>query len=241
MKPTRLYIALFIAVPFLLTGCAPPLFLAAIGGASYLATQKESLQKIDTFLQDLDKSIKETTRKISGEQPTGEAAGDKQLGEELADDESAKEFTGEPAEKIVSEKLSGKLSSKKPVGKLGDVKRTKKQIDPPPQIGLVFTIEKASISPANVKKGEEVKLILRYVITGAPASGLKVTGKSTLSADGKDLTVLKDESAIKENGTWENTLTFAVPDSATPGKYTITQELSAQGLTRSSQRSFTVL
>lgn len=241
MKPTRLFIALFIAVPFFLTGCAAPLFLAAAGGASYLATQKEPMQKIDTFLQDLDKSIKETTRKITGEQPTGEAADDKQLGEEIAGDKSAKEISGEQAEEIVSEKPTGKLIFKKPVGKFADVKRTKKQSGPPPQTGLVFTIQKASISPANVKKGEEVKLILQYVIMGAPASGLKVTGKSTLSADGKDLTVLKEESTTKENGTWENTLTFAVPDSATSGKYTITQELSAQELTRSSQRSFTVL
>lgn len=67
-----------------------------------------------------------------------------------------------------------------------------------------------------------------------------MTEKSILLVGSKELTVLKDESTTKENGTWENTLTFTVPDSATPGEYTVRQELRAQKLTRSAQRSFTV-
>jgi hypothetical protein len=64
--------------------------------------------------------------------------------------------------------------------------------------------------------------------------------KSSLSGDGKELTVLKDESSEKENGTWENTLSFSVPESAKPGKYMVTLQISAQGQTRSARRSFTV-
>ena len=172
MKHTRLIIALLIAVTFLWAGCAP---------------LKEPMRKVDKFFQDLGKSIKQTTKKIRGEQPTG------------------------------------------------------KQINYEPQNGLVLKIQKSSITPTKVKKDEQVTLTLQYVIMGAPAAGIKVTEKSTLLSDGKELTILKDESTTKENGTWENTLTFAVPDSAKPGKYTIIQELSAQGLTRSSPRSFTVL
>lgn len=148
---------------------------------------KEPIRKVDKFFQDLGTSIKQTTRKITGEQPTG------------------------------------------------------KQINYEPRHGVVLTIQKVSIAPTKVKQGEQVKVTLQYVIMGAPAAGLKVTEKNTLLSGGKELTVLKDESTTKENGTWENTMTFAVPDSATPGKYTIHQELSAQGLTRSSRRSFTVL
>jgi len=117
---------------------------------------------------------------------------------------------------------------------------TRRQINYQPQNGFVFKIQKATLTPTKVKKGEQVKLTLRYVIMGAPADGLKVTEKSRLLRDGKVLTVLKDDASSKENGTWENTFTFAVPDSASPGKYTLVQELSAQGQTRSSQRSFTV-
>ncbi len=105
---------------------------------------------------------------------------------------------------------------------------------------LVCTIQKASIAPDEVKKGTQVTVTLQYVIKGAPTAGMQVTEKSILLAGDKELTVLKDESTTKENGTWENTLTFAVPESATPGTYTVLQELSVQGKTRSSRRSFTV-
>lgn len=117
---------------------------------------------------------------------------------------------------------------------------TKKRTNSQSRNKLVCTIQKASIAPDQVTKGQQVTVTLQYVIAGAPIAGLKVTEKSILLAGDKELTVLKDESTTKENGTWENTLTFAVPDSAKPGKYTIIQKLSAQGLTRSSRRSFTV-
>ncbi len=174
MKHARLTLTLLIATHLLLAGCAP-------------ATFKEPLRKVDRFFHDLGRSIKQTTRKITGEQPTG------------------------------------------------------KQIHYQPQNGLVLKIKKAAIVPAKVKKDEQVTLTLQYVIMGAPATGLKVMEKSTLLIDGKALTVLKEDSTTKENGTWENTLTFAVPDSAKPGKYTVVTDLSAQGLARSSRRSFTVL
>ena len=117
---------------------------------------------------------------------------------------------------------------------------TRKQTSSQSHHKLVCTIQKASITPDEVAKGKQVTVTLQYVITGAPTAGLKVTEKSILLADGKELTVLKDESTTKENGTWENTLTFAVPESATPGKYTVLQKLIVQGTTRSSRRSFTV-
>ena len=118
---------------------------------------------------------------------------------------------------------------------------TRKQTNYQAHNKLVCTIQKASITPDNAAKGTQVTVTLQYVIRGAPPAGLKVTEKSILLADGKELTVLKDESTTKENGTWENTLTFTVPDSATPGKYTVRQELRTQKLSRSTLRSFTVL
>ena len=176
MKQILLTLALLIVVSLFLGGCAnPPPAL------------KQPIRKVDKFFQDLGQSIKKTTRKITGEPPSG--------------------------------KPSTSDSQNKPV----------------------FTIQKFLVAPSKVKKGEQVQLTLRYVIMGAPPAGLKVTEKSTLSTGGKELTVLKDESILKENGTWENTLTFAVPGSATSGEYIVRQELSAPGLLRSSRRSFTVL
>ena len=113
MKYTRLLIVLLVAAHLFLTGCAAPLFLAAAGGAGYLATQEEPRQEFEKFLQDLDKSIKQTTRKITGEQQA----------EEVAKDQPNEAITnGQPVGKIASEK--------KPV---------RKQLNNQPQTGLIFT------------------------------------------------------------------------------------------------------
>lgn len=241
---------LLIAAHLFLTGCAAAPLLLATGAAGYLATQEEPKQKFEKFLQDLDKSIKQTTQRISGEQPTGEIDS-KQPIEKQSGEQPAEEIADEePAGRIDDEEPVGRIGGEKPVSKIAGQQLIKKNAGEKPvgkqrrqnsPSGFVFTLQKVSISSDTVKKGEEVKLVLRYVIMGAPAEGVKVAGKSTLSIEGKELMVLDDKSTTKENGTWENTLTFAVPDSATPGKYTITQELSTQGLTRSSHRSFTVL
>lgn len=223
---------LLIAAHLFLTGCAAAPLLLATGAAGYLATQEEPRQKFEKFLQDLDKSIKQTTQRISDEQPT----------EEIDSKQPVEKQSGEqPTEEITYEKPVRRIAGEKPVKKNVVEKPVGKQISQNFPSRFVLTFQNASITSDTVKKGEEIRLVLRYVIMGAPAEGVMVAGKSTLSTEGKELMVLDDKSTTKENGTWENTLTFAVPDSATSGKYTITQELSAHGLTRRTQRSFTVL
>jgi len=232
LKHTRLFIVLLIAAHLFLTGCAAAPLLLATGAAGYLATQEEPRQKFEKFLQDLDKSIKQTTQRISDEQPT----------EEIDSKQPVEKQSGEqPTEEITYEKPVRRIAGEKPVKKNVVEKPVGKQISQNFPSRFVLTFQNASITSDTVKKGEEIRLVLRYVIMGAPAEGVMVAGKSTLSTEGKELMVLDDKSTTKENGTWENTLTFAVPDSATSGKYTITQELSAHGLTRRTQRSFTVL
>ncbi|MDR2551298.1 MAG: hypothetical protein LBD10_13970 [Desulfobulbus sp.] len=106
--------------------------------------------------------------------------------------------------------------------------------------GLVLKIERSMLVPTEVHSGEQVTLVLRYTIRGASAQGVEVRERSALSSGGKEMTVLKDQTSEKENGTWENTLSFAVPASAKPGKYTVNMQLDAQGKTRSARHSFTV-
>jgi len=181
----QLSLALVFAAMLLLTGCAPLIFTAG-AGAGYVATQEEPRSKVGNFFDELGKSIKQTTRKITGTPPPRTPA---------------------------TAAATGRL---------------------------VLRIKDATVAPTKVKQGDQVTLTLRYVVSGAPEKGIKLREKNTLVMDGQELTVLKDETVDKENGTWENTLTFAIPDSAKPGKYTITQQISAQGQTRSSRRSFSV-
>lgn len=177
----------FAAFAFLfLNGCAPVVFTAG-AGAGYVATQEKPRSAIESFFDDLGKSIRQTTRRLTGES-----------------------------------------------------KATRTAV-PGYRGGLALRIKRSTLAPTEVNTGEQVTLTLQYIVLGAPAAGINVRERSSLSKDGKELTVLKDESSQKENGTWENTLSFAVPESAKPGKYTVTLQISTQGQSRSARRTFTVL
>ncbi len=92
--------------------------------------------------------------------------------------------------------------------------------------------------PATVGKGATVTVTLQYALSGGP--GAAAGSRSSAACSGrKRLTVLNTETATRENGTWENTLTFAVPDSARPGRYAVRQEISARSRTRTTERGFT--
>ena len=170
----------------LLSGCAPVVFTAG-AGAGYVATKEKPRSAIESFFDDLGKSIRQTTRRLTGASKSTQAA--------------VPGYKG----------------------------------------GLALSIKRSTLAPTEVYKGEQVTLTLQYIVLGAPAAGVQVRERSALSKDGKELTVLKDESSQKENGTWENTLSFAVPNSAKPGKYTVTLQISTQGQSRTTRRTFTVL
>ncbi len=196
----KLLSAFFITASYLLSGCAAPLLLtagAAGAGAGYVATQEKPRSQVEIFFNDLGRSIRQTTRRISAGLPGRHPA-------------SYREPTSRPS--VASE----------------------------PRSGFALKIQRSTLAPPTVNKGEQVTLTLQYMIMGAPEKGVTIREKSSLNRDGKELTVLKDESSEKENGTWENTLSFAVPASAQSGKFTVTLQISAQGQTRSTRRSFTV-
>jgi len=132
-------------------------------------------------------------------------------------------------------------SIKKTTRKLQGDQRTGKQLSSHKATGFMLTIQHDALSPTTVHPGERVNVSLQYAITGAPPAGVRVTKQQILFFEGSQLTVINNEATTKKNGTWENTLAFAVPQSAQPGTYTVTQKISAQGLTRTTRRSFTVL
>ncbi|WP_157469850.1 hypothetical protein [Desulfobulbus elongatus] len=185
--PDRLLPTLLAAVGLLLTTVCAFMVLPAGAGTGSAVAQAGPLDTLGAFFDDMGRSIRQTTRKITGGTP--------------------------PRRQRPSTPAAG---------------------------GLALKIERSALVPTEVHTGEEVTLILRYAISGAPAKGVVVREKSTLGRGGKNLTVLKDESGTKENGTWENTLSFAVPGSAKPGQYTVSMQVSAQGQTRSTRHAFTV-
>jgi hypothetical protein len=106
---------------------------------------------------------------------------------------------------------------------------------------MVLKIYKNSVSPAKVARGERVRVILQYAVNGAAEAGVEIQERRALMFGSKELTLLSEDSTIRSNGIWENTLTFAVPPSAEPGTYTVTQEITTKGQKRTARNSFQVL
>ncbi len=184
---TRLLILILLLLSPALGGCFP-LFLAAGAGTGYVMTHREPKAKVDKFFNDLERSIRKTTRRIYSEE------------------------------------------------------RTKKKLAGEPDNGeMVLKIHKDSVSPGKVAGGERVKVTIQYAVMGTAETGVEIQERRTLVFGGKVLTTLSEDSTIRSNGTWENTLTFAVPSSAEPGTYTVTQEIAAKGLKRTARSSFKVL
>ena len=65
----RLLLVLLLACGPWLTGCAAPVIIAAGVGTGYVMTDDRSRRKVDRFFQDLSRSVKQTTRRLSGDQP----------------------------------------------------------------------------------------------------------------------------------------------------------------------------
>jgi hypothetical protein len=181
---------LFSLVPFIFFSfiVSTPVMVTIGAGTGYAAGRGKSRNTVEVFFDDLGRSIRQTTRQLTG--------------------------SSRPKTRSTTRK-----HRKEPA----------------------VSINRSTLAPTEVYKGEQVTLTLRYVVHGAPAAGLKVRERSALSKDGKELTVLKDETTLKTNGTWENTLSFAVPTSAKSGNYSVTLQLSSQGKSTRARRSFTVL
>lgn len=120
--------------------------------------------------------------------------------------------------------------------------RTKKKFTAEQGNGeMVLKIHKDSVSPDKVARGERVRVTIQYAVMGAAEAGVEIQERRALVFGSKELTLLSEDSTIRSNGTWENTLTFAVPASAEPGTYTVTQEIATKGLKRTARSSFKVL
>lgn len=185
MASRLLLILLLVCGPWL-PGCAAPVIIAAGAGTGYVMADDKSRRKVDRFFKDISRSVKQTTRRLTREQPR------------------------------------------------------KKTTAPGKQGRFALRINKTGLHPARVHSGDTVVVTLQYTVNGGPAGGSQIEVKRRLLKDGKEPTVLNTETATRKNGTWEDTLTFAVPDSATPGRYAVVQQISARGVKRTIQRPFMV-
>lgn len=106
--------------------------------------------------------------------------------------------------------------------------------------GFQIQMNKGAVSPHRTDPDAELVVRMEYVILGS-GDGKPVRESRILKRDGKVLKELQNESVVRKDGTWENTLGFKVPATAPSGRYTVLQRVEAGGLVVSEENHFRVL
>lgn len=108
--------------------------------------------------------------------------------------------------------------------------------------GQVLQIQESRIQPSSViKRGDKVTVAVQYVVMNDVDSGCTVKETKSIWHDGVQESVLDESLVQRENGTWESTISFELPENAQPGEYEIRQVIATNEQTRVSAVPFTVI
>ncbi len=105
--------------------------------------------------------------------------------------------------------------------------------------GFQMHMNNGTVTPDRTDPDAELVARMEYVVLGS-GDGQSVRERRVLMRDGKVLKELQNESVVRTDGTWENTLGFKVPATAPSGRYTVLQEIKAGGVVVSDERHFSV-
>ena len=98
-----------------------------------------------------------------------------------------------------------------------------------PSQGLKLNYKGGSVSPGTVKPGDKVVASVEYAALGTGSNGIDVEEQRILSQGDKTLGTMSKDKVHRTDGTWESSVEFQVPKNATPGQYTVAQNVSTTG------------
>lgn len=117
---------------------------------------------------------------------------------------------------------------------------SKELIDYKEGSGLFLDVNSFTVTPATVKRGEVVTINMEYVIVGTGPQKIKVKQTKDLWFNDRKIAELDSDEVDCDDGTWESSTSFKVPDSAQTGKHKIKETLVANDLKVQSLGFFTV-
>jgi outer membrane lipoprotein SlyB len=108
--------------------------------------------------------------------------------------------------------------------------------------GTMVTIREASVSPGEVRPGDDVNLAMDYAVL-APSGTAVVPVQETwvLEKDGKELTRTSPQLQDREPGGWHTQAAITLPKQAPAGTYIVKNQVSAAGNVQERVAYFTVL
>jgi hypothetical protein len=108
-----------------------------------------------------------------------------------------------------------------------------------PATGQSLVFEDASVTPAIARRGQYIEARMQYALLGAP-SGAAITERRVILKGDQLISEISAEEHTRNDGTWVSMQEFKVPDSWSPGDYTLEQTVQTSRLTVSGRARFRV-
>jgi uncharacterized protein YcfJ len=122
--------------------------------------------------------------------------------------------------------------------KTRDAETTRRDYDYDPADGFELDVRDSSVYPRTVEPGDMVTAKLEYATLGT-GNGVRVTERQVLQYGDRE-NELDKRTRTREDGTWETTVEFSVPDNAPEGDYELAQRVTAEGETEIATSRFQV-
>jgi hypothetical protein len=104
----------------------------------------------------------------------------------------------------------------------------------------VVAIERAEVTPSVVSPGQQVNLGVTYTILTPSNTPVSVTLVREVRYGGNLLGQPYQTTVSNSNGTFTDTVAYALPSNATPGNYTVTERVLSSYGTAQRDAYFTV-
>jgi len=108
-----------------------------------------------------------------------------------------------------------------------------------PAQGQSLVFEDASVTPAVARRGQFIEARMQYALLGASA-GAPITERRVILKGDQLISEISAEEHTRNDGTWVSMQEFKVPDSWSPGDYTLEQTVQSSRLTVSGRARFRV-
>jgi hypothetical protein len=92
--------------------------------------------------------------------------------------------------------------------------------------GCVLRLERVEVRPSQAHRGETLKLNTVYTLLTPEQVALPVAITREIVFQGKSLGKTKNVETRRLNGTWNQEITFTLPENAVPGDYTLITRIS---------------
>jgi hypothetical protein len=106
--------------------------------------------------------------------------------------------------------------------------------------GNVVSVDNVNVSPASARPGQQVNMAMTYTILNPSNSPVSVTLVREVSLNGAMVGSPYQTTVSNANGTFSDNVSYALPNNATPGSYTVTSRVTSSAGTSQKDAYFSV-